>query len=81
MAERLGVEQSMVSRYETGKHPITLEIIHAYAEALGIEPEDFWRHPDQEVSPLAILDRKLDRRAQVRWARIIRETMKDEDAA
>lgn len=81
MAERLDIEQSMISRYETGQHPITLEIVHAYADALGIEPADFWRHPDAPVSELALIDRQLDPRARARWARIIKAAMREDEAA
>lgn len=80
LAERLEVDQATVSRYERGEIDMTIPVVNAWADALGIEPEDFWRHPDAQVSEFVLLDRVLDARAKARWARIIRETMKDEAA-
>mgnify|MGYP003651543131 CR=1 FL=1 len=44
---RLGVSDVTISRWETGKRRPDLDAQAAYAEALGIEPYDLVRHPDQ----------------------------------
>lgn len=36
-----------VSRWELGKVLMNTDAMQAVADALGIEPEDLWHHPDQ----------------------------------
>ncbi|MBK1725561.1 helix-turn-helix domain-containing protein [Halorhodospira neutriphila] len=38
LAEQLGVAQSGISRIESGERPVTVEMLQAIAEALGVEP-------------------------------------------
>ena len=40
------VNRSTVSKWETGKLRIYPIAQRLFAKALGIEPEDLWRHPD-----------------------------------
>lgn len=75
LAERMDTDQPTVSKWERGVVPMTLGIVHAYAEALDIEPEDFWRHPDAPISELVLLDRKLDPRARARIVRIVKAAL------
>jgi transcriptional regulator with XRE-family HTH domain len=44
---RLGVSDVTISRWETGARRPDLNAQAAYAEALGVEPMDLARHPDQ----------------------------------
>lgn len=53
LAERLEITQEQVSRYETGTDQMTLPVLHAWAEALGIEPEQFWSPPAAPKNELA----------------------------
>lgn len=46
LAGRLNVADMTVSRWETGKALLNTGVVEAWAEALGIEPEDLWHHPD-----------------------------------
>lgn len=80
LCERLEIEQSTLSRWETGKTPMTLEMAHAYAEAIGIEPEDLWRHPDTPISELVLLDRRLDAKARARVVAVVKAMLGGEAA-
>lgn len=53
LADRLDISQAQVSRYETGEDQMTLPVLHAWAEAIGIEPEQFWSPPDAPRNELA----------------------------
>jgi transcriptional regulator with XRE-family HTH domain len=37
LAERLDITQSMLSSYETGARPVTLEFLRAWTTALGMD--------------------------------------------
>jgi DNA-binding XRE family transcriptional regulator len=45
MAGRIGIERESVYRWEREQNRLNPEKQTAYAEALGIEPEDLWRYP------------------------------------
>jgi transcriptional regulator with XRE-family HTH domain len=47
LGERLGVSDVTVSRWETGERRPDINVIAAYAEALGREFRDMFRHPEQ----------------------------------
>ena len=47
LADRLNTSDVTVSRWETKKRRPSDDAREAIAEALGIEPEDLFRHPDQ----------------------------------
>lgn len=47
LGERLGVSDVTVSRWETGERRPDINVIAAYAEALGREFKDMFRHPEQ----------------------------------
>lgn len=53
LAGRLEISQPQVSRYENGVDQMTLPIFHAWADAVGIEPEQFWSPPDAPRNELA----------------------------
>lgn len=46
LGERLGVTDMTVSRWELGRVLLNTNVLAAFAEALGIEPMDLYRHPD-----------------------------------
>lgn len=46
LADRLGTSDVTVSRWETKKRRPNDDAREAISEALGIEPEDLWRHPE-----------------------------------
>lgn len=45
VGERLGVSDVTISRWETGERRPDLNAQAAYAEALGVELPDLYRHP------------------------------------
>ena len=47
LAERLGVSNMTVSRWERGTSLLNTDVMAAVADALDIEPQDLYRHPDQ----------------------------------
>lgn len=47
MGQRMGVSDVTISRWETGKRRPDINVIAAYAEALGREFRDMMRHPEQ----------------------------------
>lgn len=46
LADRLGTSHMTISRWELGKVKMNTDAMVAVAEALGLEPEDLWHHPD-----------------------------------
>jgi transcriptional regulator with XRE-family HTH domain len=46
MGERLGIERESVYRLEAKHWGVSSQKQAAYAEALGLQPEDLWRRPD-----------------------------------
>lgn len=47
MAGRLGIDRVSLHRWERELHRVNFEKMVQYAEALGIEPEQLMRPPDQ----------------------------------
>lgn len=47
VAERLGTTKGVVSQLENGKRQITTSWMFGLAEALNIEPDQLFRHPEQ----------------------------------
>lgn len=47
LGERLGVTDMTVSRWERATSLLSTNVMAAIAEALSIEPQDLYRHPDQ----------------------------------
>jgi len=47
LAARTGIHKSIISRIETGKHGIELELLFKLTEALGILPGQLFQHPDR----------------------------------
>lgn len=72
LAERMEITQEQVSRYETGTDQMTLPVLHAWAEALGIEPEAFWRAPDAPRNELAEAWAMAERASEPRQQEVAR---------
>lgn len=51
LAERVGKDKSTVSRYLTGKVPMTVEMLDAIAEALGVPVTRFYDREDAARTP------------------------------
>lgn len=47
LAARLDTTKPQVSNWENGRRMMSYQVQAALAEALGIEPSDLFRHPDQ----------------------------------
>jgi transcriptional regulator with XRE-family HTH domain len=54
LGDRLDVTDVTVSRWELGKALLNTNVMAALAEALNIEPQDLYHHPDRP-SPDALL--------------------------
>lgn len=66
VADRIGTTHVTISRWETGMRSPDDNAKAAYAEALGIEFQDLYRHPDQPSAdellrdqPAEIIDQAL----------------------
>lgn len=66
VGERLGTSDVTVSRWETGERRPDLNVIAAYAEALGVDFNSLLRHPDQPSAddllrnqPPAVIDQAM----------------------
>lgn len=70
MAGRLGIERESVYRIEREQWRMDPEKQAAYADALGIEPERLWRHP--EAISLDEIVKKAPEDVQAMAADIIR---------
>lgn len=64
LGDRLGTSDVTISRYETGKRKPDLNAQAAIAEALGIDPFDLFRHPDQPSADALLRDQPQDIREQ-----------------
>lgn len=60
LGQRLGVSDVTISRWETGKRRPDINVIAAYAEALGREFTDMMRHPDQPSADDLLRDQPPD---------------------
>jgi transcriptional regulator with XRE-family HTH domain len=73
LANRLGTTDVTISRWETGKRQPNLDAQAAIAEALGIDPFDLRRHPDQPSADALLRDQPPEVREQaIRLIRAIR---------
>lgn len=64
LAARLGVSKMTISRYENDRRGVNVKVLMGLAEALGIEPEDFYRHPDQPSADALLRDQPVSVRDQ-----------------
>lgn len=64
LAGRLDVEKMTVSRWERGVAALNTNVMMALADALDIEPEDLWRHPDTPSADALLRDQPADVRTQ-----------------
>lgn len=65
LADRLGVAGMTVSRWETGRAFCNTNVLGAIAEAYGIEPEDFYNHPDSPSANALLRGQPREIREQV----------------
>lgn len=56
LGDRLGTSDVTISRWETRMRQADLDAQEAIAEALGIEPQDLRRHPDQPSADALLRD-------------------------
>ena len=56
LADRLGTSDVTVSRWETGARKPDADAQQAIAEALGIEWQDLFRHPEQPSADALLRD-------------------------
>lgn len=74
LGERLGVSGVTVSRWETGRRRPDLNVLAAICEALGIEPPNAYRHPDQPTADDLLRDQPPEVREQaIKLIRAIRQ--------
>ncbi len=64
LGDRLGVSDVTVSRWETGRALLNTNVLAAIAEALNIEPQDIYRHPDQPSADALLRDQPTEVRDQ-----------------
>lgn len=64
LGERVGVEKMTVSRWERGIAALNTNVMQALADALAIEPEDLWRHPDRPSADALLRNQPEDIRQQ-----------------
>lgn len=75
LANRLGVSDVSISRWETGRALLSTDVMAAIAEALNIEPQDLYRHPDQPSADALLRDQPVEIRDQaIRLIQAIRRT-------
>jgi transcriptional regulator with XRE-family HTH domain len=75
LADRIGADQSTISRYLSGKRVISLPAAIAIADALGIRDVDLYRHPDDESLDALVAGAPEDVRKAV--ARLVRAMTRD----
>lgn len=56
LGDKLGVTDMTVSRWERSTSLLNTNVMAAIAEALGIEPVDLYRHPDQPSADALLRD-------------------------
>ena len=64
LGERLGVTDMTVSRWERATALLNTNVMAAIAEALSIEPQDLYRHPDQPSADALLRDQPQEVRDQ-----------------
>jgi transcriptional regulator with XRE-family HTH domain len=61
LAERLGVTDITVSRWELGRALLNTDVMAAIAEAFGdMEPQDLYRHPDTPSADALLRDQPAE---------------------
>jgi transcriptional regulator with XRE-family HTH domain len=60
LARRLGVSSVSVSRWELGRALLNTDVMAAVAEAFDIEPQDLFRHPDQQSADALLRDQPAE---------------------
>jgi transcriptional regulator with XRE-family HTH domain len=62
VGDRLDVSDMTVSRWErqAGSHKPNTDVLAALSEIYGIEPQDFYRHPDQPSADALLRDQPRD---------------------
>lgn len=74
LGDRLGVTDVTVSRWETGRALLNTNVLAAISEALNIEPQDMYRHPDQPSADALLRDQPVEIRDQaIKLIRALRE--------
>lgn len=74
LGDRLGVTDVTVSRWETGRALLNTNVLAAISEALSIEPQDMYRHPDQPSADALLRDQTVEIRDQaIKLIRALRE--------
>ncbi len=63
LAERSGRSQSAIAGYETGSRGLSVQAQRDFAEALGLEPLELFRHPDATSLDALLADQPEDIRA------------------
>lgn len=51
LADKLGVDQATISRWETGRSPMGIDEVIAVAEALGIDVAELWKRTKRPPKP------------------------------
>lgn len=64
LGDRVGATSQTVSRWETGERRPDLDAQAAISEALGIQPVDLYRHPDQPSADALLRDQPSEIRDQ-----------------
>lgn len=64
LAGRLSVTDVTVHRWEAGKALLNTNVLAAVAEALDIEPQDLYRHPDAPSADALLRDQPQEIRDQ-----------------
>jgi transcriptional regulator with XRE-family HTH domain len=64
LGDRLGVTDVTVSRWETGRSLLNTNVLAALAEALDMEPQDLYRHPDTPSADELLRDQPPEVREQ-----------------
>lgn len=74
LGDRLGVSDVTVSRWETGRALLNTNVLAALSEALSIEPQDLYRHPDQPSADALLRDQPVEIRDQaIKLIRALRQ--------
>lgn len=64
LGERLGVTDMTISRWELGRSLLNTDVLAAMAEALGIEPQDLYHHPDTPTADALLRGQSVEIRDQ-----------------
>ena len=64
LADRLETNKGNVANWENGKRGLTADVQFALAEALGTQPEDLFRDPEQPSADALLRDASPEIRAQ-----------------